>query len=283
MHSPPFMKTLILLTSILLLTPSSKGAGADIQFASEVEAIQPGVPFTMGLHVVPDKNYHTYWQYPGIVGLPTSVKWQLPAGFRASEISWPVPEIVDMAGHPAHGFRRQLLLLVVITPPEKIPVPTVQITGELAWMACHKECHPGFATRSITLPVNHTGKPRYHPKWAAPIKAEREALPGECSLWEVSVESDPDQSPVVIRIRPTGGASKNPGQIYFFSEDGQVTSEPAQEITREEDGSYLIVGTRSDFSPKGKGTLPGTLVASKGWAAETSLRAFRVSPPYPAE
>ena len=77
MHSPPFMKTLILLTSILLLTPSSKGAGADIQFASEVESIQPGVPFTMGLHVVPDKNYHTYWQYPGIVGLPTSVKWQL--------------------------------------------------------------------------------------------------------------------------------------------------------------------------------------------------------------
>jgi len=275
------MKTLIFLTAILLLSLPVEGAGADIQFVSEVESIQPGVPFTVGLHVVPDKHYHTYWKYPGIVGLPTSVEWQLPKGFHAGEISWPTPEIVDMSGHPAHGFRRELLLLVIITPPEKILTKSVTISGELAWMACHKECHPGFATRSIKLPVNHTREPSYDRKWAAAIKREREALPQECSLWNVSVESNPDGNPVVIRVRPSEGASKNPGEVYFFSEDGQITSEPTQKVRRQKDGSYLITGTRSDFSPKGKITLSGTLVASEGWAAGKPLPAFRVNSAYP--
>ena len=275
------MKIPIFLTAIFLLSLPVEGAGADIQFVSEVESIQPGAPFTVGLHVVPDKHYHTYWKYPGIVGLPTSVEWQLPKGFHAGEISWPTPEIVDMSGHPAHGFRRELLLLVVITPPEKILTTSVTISGELAWMACHKECHPGFATRSLKLPVNRTREPSYDRKWAAAIKSEREALPQECSLWNVSVESNPDDNPVVIRVRPSEGASKNPGEVYFFSEDGQITSEPAQKVRRQKDGSYLITATRSDFSPKGRMTLSGTLVASEGWAEGKPLPAFRVNSAYP--
>ena len=277
------MKTLITLTSALLLSLPVRGAGADIQFASEVQSVQPGVPFTIGLHVVPQKNYHTYWKYPGIVGLPTSIEWKLPKGFHAGEISWPTLEIVDMSGHPAHGYRRELLLLVVITPPKKILTDTINISGELAWMACHRECHPGFATRSIELPVNHTGSPMYDRRWATAIRKEREALPQKSSLWKVSIESSVDANPVILRVRPSTGASKNPGQIYFFSEDGQITSEPAQRIHRQKDGSYLITGTRSDFSPKGRTTVSGTLVASKGWAEGTRLHAFRVNPSYPSK
>ena len=100
------------------------------------------------------------------------------------------------------------------------------------------------------------------------------------SLWTVSLESGPDENSVVIRIRPDAGASTNPGQIYFFSEDGQITSEPAQEVRRLKDGSYIIEGTRSDFSPKGRTALPGILTASKGWAVGKTLPAFRVNPSY---
>ncbi|MBG69059.1 MAG: hypothetical protein CMN06_02865 [Roseibacillus sp.] len=277
------MKTLISLTSAVLLSLPVQGAGADIQFASEVQSVQPGVPFTIGLHVVPQKNYHTYWKYPGIVGLPTSIEWKLPKGFHAGEISWPTPEIVDMSGHPAHGYRRELLLLVVITPPKKIPTSTIKISGDLAWMACHRECHPGFATRSIELPVNHTSRPTYDRRWVTAIRKEREALPQKSSLWKVSVESSADANPVILRVSPSTGASKNPGQIYFFSEDGQITSEPAQKVHRQDDGSYLITGTRSDFSPKGRTTVSGTLVASQGWAEGTRLHAFRVNPSYPSK
>ncbi len=279
------MKILTPLFLLLVLSAPLpvQAVGANAQFVSELESIQPGVPFTVALHILPDKHYHTYWKYPGIVGLPTSIKWQLPKGFRAGEIAWPTPEVVEMAGHPAHGFHRELLLLTVITPPKKLPVNSVTLTGELAWMACHKECHPGFVTRSLTLPVNRDREIRPHPEWAAVIATEREALPRETDLWKVSIESKPDVTPVLIRVRPKTGAAADPGEIYFFSEDGQVTSEPAQKVKRQPDGSYLISGTRSEFSPKKKTTLPGTLVASRGWAGGKPLSAFRAEPAYPGK
>ena len=182
------MKTLIPLFAALLLSLPLpvQAAGADIQFVSEVESVQPGVPFTVALHILPDKHYHTYWKYPGIVGLPTSVKWRLPEGFHAGEIAWPTPEVVDMAGHPAHGFRRELFLPVVITPPKKLLGNSLTLTGELAWMACHKECHPGFATRSLTLRVNRARETMPHPRWAAAIARERNALARKTDLWKVS-------------------------------------------------------------------------------------------------
>ena len=279
------MKALISLFAVLLLSLPLpvQAAGADIQFVSEVESVQPGVPFTVALHILPDKHYHTYWKYPGIVGLPTSVKWRLPEGFHAGEIAWPTPEVVDMAGHPAHGFHRELFLPVVITPPKKLPGNSVTLTGELAWMACHKECHPGFVTRRLTLSVNRDREIRPHPEWAAAIATEREALPRETDLWKVSIESKPDVTPVLIRGRPRPGAAADPGEIYFFSEDGQITSEPAQKVKRQPDGSYLISGTRSEFSPKKKTTLPGTLVASGGWDRGKPLSAFRAEPAYPGK
>ena len=277
------MKILIsLFAALLLFLPLPvQATGADIQFVSEVKSIQPGVPFTVALHILPDKHYHTYWKYPGIVGLPTSVKWRLPEGFHAGEITWPTPEVVDMAGHPAHGFRREIFLPVVITPPKKLPGNSVTLTGELAWMACHKECHPGFATRSLTLRVNRARETMPHPRWAAAIARERDALARKTDLWKVSLESQADETPVVIRVRPAKGSLGNPGEVYFFSEDGQITSEPAQKAIRQPDGSFLITGTRSEFSPKGRTTLPGTLTASIGWSAGKPLVAFRAEPSYP--
>lgn len=257
-----------------------KTIGATLQFVADVEAVQPGVPFTIALHIKHDKHYHTYWKYPGIVGLSTMIGWKLPPGFSAGEIEWPTPEVVDMSTHPAHGFHRDVLLPVKITPPAQIKEDSLTFLGELAWMACHKACHPGFQDRSITLPVNRDSKARPNQRWSAAIAEERSNLPRPSDLWKVAVESKMDASSIVIRVRPRKGASTEAGEIYFFSEDGQVTSEPPQKVERQSDGSYLITATRSPFSPKKKQSLPGILVASKSWAANTELLAFRAEPSY---
>ena len=278
------MKPLFAFLGALVILAGSSPAektGAEVRIVPGVTAVQPGVPFTVALHVQPARNFHTYWRYPGIVGLPTSVKWALPEGFQAGNISWPTPKIVDMASHPAHGFHRELLLPIVITPPAEITGESVTLTGQLSWMACHRECYPGFAKRELTLPVNRLGKAKPHPRWAPAIAREQSNLPRESSLWTVTVESLPDTSPILVRLRATPQSNADPGKIYFFSEDGQITSEPPQDITRHKDGSYLITGTRSEFSPKDRLTLPGTLIASKSWNRAGTLPAIRAQPAYP--
>ena len=46
---------------------------------------------------------------------------------------------------------------------------------------------------------------------------------------------------------------------YFFSDDGQVSSDGKQEFFKQKDGSYLFEIRRSEFSPKSERELSGVL------------------------
>ena len=50
---------------------------------------------------------------------------------------------------------------------------------------------------------------------------------------------------------------------YFFSDDGQVSSDGKQEFIKQEDGSYLFEIKRSEFSPKSQRELSGALKAGR--------------------
>ncbi len=271
----------IALASWATAAAEEKTAGADLKIVSEVAALQPGVPFTIALHIHHHPGFHTYWKNEGIVGVPTSIDWMLPKGFKAGPIQWPAPEVVEMATHPAHGYHRDVLLLVEITPPDQIAAESVILQGELTWMACSKTCHPGFGTRRITLPVNRDREVRHDARWAAEIAKERRNFPAPTDLWAVIIESKRDASPIRVRLRPAKDSAGDPGRIYFFSEDGQISSEPPQIAKRQTDGSYLIVAERSEFGPEKRDTLPGTLVASGSWIASGKLPAIRARPRYP--
>jgi thiol:disulfide interchange protein DsbD len=277
----PSLLLLLGLTSLAAAEPVT--VGASLQFVSEVSAIRPGVPFAVALHIQHQEGFHTYWKAPGIVGVPTSIEWKLPKGFQAGPIQWPAPSLVEMATHPAHGFHREVLLLVEITPPKKVLAESVVLTGDLTWMACSNTCHPGFAARSISLPINRTAKTKANAKWVRRIDKERRNLPAPSNGWTVTVESKPGASPIQVRVRPAAGTTADPGECYFFSEDGQISSEPPQKARRLKDGSYLIDAERSEWGPKGRTTLPGVVVASGSWRAGDALPAIRVNPGYPEE
>ena len=75
-------------TSIVI--PSCCYAGVEVDLVSSVASIDPGKPFTVALRMQHDPHWHTYWVNAG-TGLPTSLTWQLPDGFKAGDIDWPVP------------------------------------------------------------------------------------------------------------------------------------------------------------------------------------------------
>ena len=64
----------------------------ETELVSEVAAIAPGEPFTVGLRMRMDDHWHTYWINPGDSGLATSIEWTLPEGFSAGPIRYPAPE-----------------------------------------------------------------------------------------------------------------------------------------------------------------------------------------------
>ena len=58
----------------------------------EAAAIAQGQTLWVDLHLEMASGWHTYWQNPGDSGLPTTIDWKMPAGFKAGAIDWPVPE-----------------------------------------------------------------------------------------------------------------------------------------------------------------------------------------------
>ncbi|MBK1826637.1 protein-disulfide reductase DsbD domain-containing protein [Haloferula rosea] len=244
------------LAPLLLLTAGAEPPtrGIDIELIAESRSIQPGKPFTLGLAIHHHEGFHTYWQNPGIVGVPTSIEWDMPEGFQAGPIQWPTPEKVDMAGHPAHGYERDVLLMVEVTPPESLDMASCTFRASASWMACAASCHPGSRTLSTTLPVESdaSGDGPDDPRF----EAARSELPRPLANWAGTWQSDASGTGITIHLQPPSG-QKPIESVYFFSSDGQISSDQPQTLTLTRDGGLSLAMKRCEFSPETRKVLPG--------------------------
>ena len=235
--------------------PELTGPGLEIGLISEATGVAPGTPLTLGLHIHHLPGFHTYWKSPGIVGMATSIEWQLPEGFTASEIRWPYPEKTFMSKYPCHGYERDVTLIVEITPPDQITTKEVNFKAKSAWMCCAKGCFPGFETFTITLPV--IKKPKAVLSAKAHLSKAFSELPLKNHNIKGILKSRPDKKMITLSFQ---GDFKEPlEEAYFFSSDGQISSDQKQRFVAEKDGSITLEIARSEFSPEGKTTIPGVL------------------------
>ncbi|MEN8772554.1 MAG: protein-disulfide reductase DsbD domain-containing protein [Akkermansiaceae bacterium] len=235
--------------------PQLTGPGLEIELISESNGITPGKPLTLGLHIHHLPGFHTYWKSPGIVGMATSIEWTLPEGFSASEIRWPYPENTFMAEYPCHGYERDVTLVVTITPPAQIQNKEVTFRAKSAWMCCAKGCFPGFETFELTLPV--TAEPRPVPSAKAHLAKALQEFPSKNHEIKATLHSKTDAE--IITIAFQGPLKSLLDKLYFFSNDGQISSDRKQSFIKEKNGTFTLKIARSEFSPKGKLTVPGIL------------------------
>ncbi|MBA3609540.1 MAG: hypothetical protein H0W43_13725, partial [Chthoniobacterales bacterium] len=124
------------------------------QLVAETATVVPGEPFTAGLLLKMVPGWHTYWQFPGDAGIPTEIKWQLPDGWKAGPIQWPIPLKLDEPGNiQIYGYHDDVLLMVELTPPPKIDASTVHLAATADWLVCEKICIPGSGEVQLDLPV----------------------------------------------------------------------------------------------------------------------------------
>ncbi|MBF0253642.1 MAG: thioredoxin family protein [Candidatus Omnitrophica bacterium] len=124
------------------------------KLVSQTTSIRPGEPFWVGLYLMPEPEWHTYWKDPGEAGLATEISWTLPDGFTASPIRWPRPEALEEAGIMSYVYKGNVLLPVLITPPADLePGRSVRLAAKASWLGCKEICLPGGASLVLDLPV----------------------------------------------------------------------------------------------------------------------------------
>lgn len=253
------MRVFFLLTLIISILhaddPLLKGPGLEIDLISETRSITPGQPLIVGLHIDHLPGFHTYWKSPGMVGMATSIKWSLPEGFTASEIHWPHPENTFMGEYPCHGYERDVTLLVTITPPKEISAKEITFKAETMWMCCAKGCFPGHQTFDLTLPVTAESLP--DPTAKGQIAKAQKQLPTTTHKITATLLSKVDAP--IIEIHFSSDTPLPRKDLYFFSDDGQISSDQKQQFTPLEDGSLVLKIARSEFSPKQQNSVPGIL------------------------
>jgi len=126
---------------------------------ADTTAIVTGQPFQVGLLLEMAPGWHTYWEYSGDSGLPTTIDWKLPPGFAAGAIQWPVPEAkVEPGDIQVYAYSGRVLLLTTITPPRDAS-GNVTLRASASWLVCAEICVPGGAELELTLPVEKSATP----------------------------------------------------------------------------------------------------------------------------
>ena len=164
------LRQLLFLIALLLAPALASARGIEPELVAEGPAL-PGGEVELAIHMRTNPGWHGYWQNPGDAGLPMDVKWQLPKGFAAGPLRYPVPTRLTVAGLMNYVYQRDYAVLVRLKVPAdakgKLP-----IGAEAHWLACtDKICVPEQGQLSLDLPVG-TGTPN-----RAQFDAWRKALP----------------------------------------------------------------------------------------------------------
>ena len=254
----------LFLPSVLRAEPNP----LEVRLISETKSIAAGKTFHLGLHLKHPPGAHSYWKNPGIVGLATKIKWELPPGFSAGESQWPAPRIVKMASYEAQGYEGETLIIIPINAPEKLPNQAVTFTAKVSWMCCGKTCQPVLEMPfSLTLPVAAVAESE--PATQDLFAKFRGMVPRRDPAWKTAVKRE--HGKFILTIAPPAAISNAAG-IHFFTSDGQVDSNQKQQVEILANGTLRMILGRSETGPQNSVTLLGVLVFPDRAALEIDPR-----------
>jgi thiol:disulfide interchange protein DsbD len=154
---------LIFLAALLIRASAQFGGGGDQvkpTLLANTGAVIPGQPFTVLVRLEMKPGWHVYWQFGGDSGAPPRIDWELPAGFTAGPIQWPLPTAhLDEGDLLTYIYEDEVLLPVQITPTAKLDTRDVTLKAKLSWLVCEQICVPGRSEVTLTLPIGTTAPP----------------------------------------------------------------------------------------------------------------------------
>jgi thiol:disulfide interchange protein DsbD len=270
------------LLAALLSAAILPGLRAQVQasLVSSVDTVQPGRPFTVALRLVHQREWHTYWVNPG-TGLPTSLKWTLPPGWRAGDFQWPTPEVLkDVTGAVSgNGYEGDLLLPVTITPPPDASPGPIELKAAAEWLMCRDVCKPGKADLSLALQVA-AGPPQPDPSWAGRIGSVLASLPRPVPGWNVTASRDAKTVTLAVARTPSAPELPAPTALHFFADDDLVAFDQPQTIADDGHGGFVLTLPVAIDAPPNATKLLGVLSSETGWLPGQSLRGLRVDVPF---
>jgi len=264
------MKRIIFLT-VALLIGNTLPAGAQlihsanvtVDMVSDVLTLAPRETFWVGLKLEMDEGWHTYWRNSGDSGMPTSVRWDLPEGFKAGGIHWPVPQKFNYSdGLTGYGYEGEVILLTELTAPAKLEAGgEVTIRAKVKWLSCAEICVPGSSGFAITFRVGD-GDPEIRDDVRALFDAQREKWPVKNADWDI--EASGRENDFMLRLISRQGQKNIITSVEFFPYRNDLIDHAArQEFIDDDSGTFTLILIRANLSNEWVQNLTGVLVMNQ--------------------
>ncbi len=191
---------------------------------------QPGQTVTMAVLMQPEAGWHGYWTNPGDAGLPLSLDWSLPAGAKAGDLQFPVPQTLVLQGLMNHVYEQAYAVLVPVTvPTDAQPGSTLPVSAKAQWLACTNQiCVPERASLMGTIAVGDGPKDARFAAWRA-------ALPARLDQ-QGKFEATPTGLALAI---PFPATARIADPHFFIAGQGVIDYAAPQAFARQ--GDWLIV------------------------------------------
>ena len=252
-------------------TSPPEGHHASASLVAEIRSIVPGQPFQIALRQQIQPGWHTYWLNPGDSGLPTTIEWALPQGFRAGPITWPTPKRIAYGPVVDYGYENEVLLPVTIDVPSDLASGAdVALSAHASWLVCSDTCIPEDAEVRISLPVAAKAEP--DPNWSGRFALNRAHLPSPNPFPTMATNSD---GKIMLHVA-TGDASRLRNLMFFPADPNIIDDDAPQTVTIDTKG--LTLALPRDGTKPTPAELNGLLVFHDSAAqADASLQAITIS------
>lgn len=232
---------------------------AEAELVAARDAADPGGTLLVALRLKANPGWHTYWRNPGDSGQPTSIEWNLPPGFTAGAIRWPVPQRLPIGPLANYGYEGEVLLASEVRVPADAK-RTVRLAARARGLACNPEhCIPEQGEVSLVLPLGGATPGR----WGAAFGAVTlpQAPPAQ---WKLSARREGER--VLLEV----AGAEEPALTFFPYEEGKVQHAAKQPLERTGEGVRLAIPVSAQ--PVGEfGRVTGVLVAEGGRAFEIDV------------
>lgn len=264
------------LLSPALASAQTHGGAPQVRAAliTETRSVREGTPLRVALRLVVAPGWHIYWTNPGESGLPTTVEWRLPSGFRVGDLQWPFPERREVEGLTVHAYGGEVIVVGIVHPPARIPVnTTVDIVARVRVGVCREVCIAQDLEVDASLPTSE-GAPRPDSRWSGMFHAAMPRMSRPLPGWLVEARSGNGE--ILLRVAPRGSSRVPEGPITFFPEEQgmvAVATTPAPL----DPGQPLVLRLRDVRTHAGTPRrLRGVLVARSAWDRGGSIRGLVV-------
>lgn len=228
-----FICYVVCLTGVSIYATPVRTDNSTVELVAEVQSVAPGEEFAVALLLKPDPGWHIYWINAGDAGKAANLKWDLPEGFEAGELTFPSPNFVPFGPLMSYGYDEATLLIARVNAPTTVD-DTVRLAANANWLICDDNvCIPERAQVELSLP---RGDGSVDEEWRGGFAAARAKHPISVP-WQASYTSNDET--VLFDLAIPKGFNTN-GDVWLFPVAEKFIDHAAPQMFRVSSGRLRV-------------------------------------------